>query len=58
MPQTPVIVAVFAVDHPVVVAEGQVHHGSDFHFAIDGHRALNDIMHSKNARLGRIQNGG
>ncbi|MNQ57715.1 hypothetical protein D3C85_718820 [compost metagenome] len=39
----------------MVVAEGQVHHRADLDLAVDGHRALHDVVHAQDARLRRVQ---
>src|SRR5687767_8137656 len=47
-----------AIDQAVVVAERQVHHGANHDLAVPGDRALLNGVHSEDARLGRVQDGG
>ena len=44
-----------AVDDPVVVGEGQVHHGADDDLVADGDRAPLDRVHPEDAALGRVE---
>lgn len=46
------------VDNAVVVAEGEIHHGTDLHFTIYGNGPLFDGVHTKDGDLGRIDDGG
>jgi hypothetical protein len=48
----------FAIDHTVVIAEGQIHHGADDHLTIDGHRALLDAVHAEDGALWWIDDRG
>ena len=47
----------FAVDQPVVVGEGEIHHRPDFHLAIDGDRTRLDRVHAEDGGLRGIENG-
>ena len=38
-----------AVDDPVIIAEGEIHHRTDRHLTVHGHRALDDVVHPQNA---------
>ena len=46
-----------AIDEPVVVAHGEVHHGADFDLAIDGDGTLLDGVHAEDSALWRIEDG-
>ena len=45
----------FAVDEPVVVGEGEIHHRPDLHLAIDGDRTRLDRVHAEDGGLGRVE---
>src|SRR5579859_5573126 len=47
-----------AVDHPVVVAERQIHHRTDLDLVADRDRALLGLVHAQDARLRRVQDRG
>ena len=47
-----------AIQQPVVVCKGQVHHWADLNLAIDGNRSLLDGVEAKHGALGEVDNGG
>src|SRR6478736_4105896 len=45
----------FAVDRAVIVAQREIHHWPNDHFAIPGDRALLDGVHAEDAALRRVE---
>lgn len=45
----------FAIHDAVIIGQGKIHHRADHNFTIDGHGAILDFVHAKNARLWRVQ---
>src|SRR5260370_14961651 len=43
----------FSVDRTMIIAEGEIHHRTDFHFPIDRHRSRHDFVHPENSALRR-----
>ncbi len=46
------------IDDAVIVAERQVHHGTDDHLSVHGDRAFLDAVKAEDAHLGRIEDRG
>ena len=47
----------FSIYNTVIVAEGQIHHGSNFDLSVDRHGAILNLVHAEYAGLGRVQDG-
>ena len=45
-----------AIDNPMVIAQGQIHHRADLDLTTKRHRTLLDLMHPKDTALWRVQN--
>ena len=48
----------FPVDDPVIVGEGQIHHGADDDLIVDDDGPLDDVVHAQDAALGRVEDRG
>ena len=45
-----------AIDDPMIVRQGQIHHWSDDYLPIFGNGALHNVVHAQNSGLGCIDN--
>src|ERR1700751_3787000 len=45
-----------AIDNPMVIAQGQIHHRADLDLTTNRHRTVLDLVHPKNTALWWIQN--
>jgi len=46
------------INHPVIVAQGEVHHRADDYLTVYGNRSLNDVVHTQDGALRAVDDRG